>query len=46
MDEEEMKAQGFTKKHGLTFDKNGNVVPMSKKDVVNKLLESNQRMEA
>lgn len=39
--EEQMQEQGITKKYGLTFDKNGNIAKMSKKDVQLRLLESN-----
>lgn len=41
--EAQMQAQGLTKKFGLTFDKNGNIATMSKKDVQLRLLESNVR---
>lgn len=38
-----MEQAGISKKFGLSFDKEGNIVQMSKKDVQIKLLESNMR---
>lgn len=44
LDEQQMESKGYQKKYGLIFDKDGNVIPMSKKDVVMKLLDTNIRI--